>query len=53
MIPTELSAEKVNLIYKKIKPYINYTPVINSTDTINKYFSTNLFFKCEFLQKSG
>ncbi len=53
MIPTELSAEKVNLIYKKIKPYINYTPVINSTDSINKYFSTNLFFKCEFLQKSG
>ena len=53
MIPNELSAEKVNLIYKKIKPYINYTPVINSTDSINKYFSTNLFFKCEFLQKSG
>ena len=53
MIPTELSAGKVNLIYKKIKPYINYTPVINSTDSINKYFSTNLFFKCEFLQKSG
>ena len=53
MIPTELSAEKVNLIYKKIKPYINYTPVINSTESINKYFSTNLFFKCEFLQKSG
>ena len=53
MIPSELSAEKVNLIYKKIKPYINYTPVINSTDSINKYFSTNLFFKCEFLQKSG
>ncbi|MDC3131444.1 threonine/serine dehydratase [Pelagibacteraceae bacterium] len=53
MIPNELSIEKVNLIYKKIKPYINYTPVINSTDSINKYFSTNLFFKCEFLQKSG
>ena len=53
MIPSELSAEKVNLIYKKIKPYINNTPVINSTDSINKYFSTNLFFKCEFLQKSG
>ena len=53
MIPNELSPEKVNLIYKKIKPYINYTPVINSTDSINKYFSTNLFFKCEFLQKSG
>ena len=53
MIPNELSPEKVNLIYKKIKPYINYTPVINSTESINKYFSTNLFFKCEFLQKSG
>jgi len=53
LIPNELSAEKVNLIYKKIKPYINYTPVINSTDSINKYFSTNLFLKCEFLQKSG
>ena len=53
MIPNELSAEKVNLIYKKIKPFINCTPVINSTDSINKYFSTNLFFKCEFLQKSG
>ena len=53
MIPNELSPEKVNLIYKKIKPYINYTPVINSTDSINKYFSTNLFLKCEFLQKSG
>ena len=53
MIPSELSTEKINLIYQIIKPYINYTPVINSSDFINKYFSTNLFFKCEFLQKSG
>ncbi len=53
MIPKDLSADKINKIYKKIRPFINNTPFLKCSNDINKYFSTNLFFKCEFLQKSG
>ena len=53
MIPKDLSADNINKIYKKIKPFINNTPFLRCSNDINKYFSTNLFFKCEFLQKSG
>ena len=53
MIPSELSVDNINKIYKKIGPFINKTPFLKCSDDINRYFSTNLFFKCEFLQKSG
>ena len=53
MIPKDLSADNINKIYKKIRPFINKTPFLKCSNDINKYFSTNLFFKCEFLQKSG
>ncbi len=53
MIPKDLSVDKVNKTFKKIRPFINKTPFLKCPDDIDKYFSTNLFFKCEFLQKSG
>ena len=53
MIPSDLSADKIRLTYKKIKPFINETPFILGSIKINEFFSTNIYFKCEFLQKSG
>ena len=53
MIPLELSVEKINQVYLKIKPYINKTPLLKVSQITNSHFSTNLFLKYEFFQKSG
>ena len=53
MINSDLSVEKINQVYLKIKPYINKTPLIKANQNIDEYFSTKLFLKCEFFQKSG
>ena len=53
MIPKELSKTKIEIIYKKIKPFINITPLIKANEIIDNNFNTNVFIKYECFQKSG
>ena len=42
----------IELVYKKIKPFINKTPVLTST-YLNELTEAKLYFKCENFQKVG
>jgi len=44
--------EDIQLIHKRIKPFINKTPVLTSS-SLDHISGANLFFKCENFQKIG
>jgi threonine dehydratase len=47
-----LSADEIQAVEKRIRPYIHKTPVLSS-ESINELASCQLFFKCENFQKIG
>ena len=53
MIPEELSIDKIEKVYKLIKPFINITPLIKANQFIDNNFNTNVYLKFECFQKSG
>lgn len=53
MIPEGLFLDKINLVYKKILPYVNVTPLVKGSDILNEYLGTNIYLKYECFQRGG